>query len=524
MTDFDALVIGAGHNGLVAAGYLARAGLNVCVVERREIVGGACVTEDLSSELGKQWAGMGVHTGAYVCSLFHPQIIEDLELRQFGFELIGREPSGLALFPENRHLFLYPDAERTRAELERFCPDDVESYFDFCSALERCAELVEPFFLNPALVEEIIRSAPERAEQLFLERLFTASVRDLLDAYFESEELKAVLSTDGLIGTFAGPSTPGTAYVLLHHYMGRALGERALWGFVRGGMGALTRALADAVHAAGGTVRCGAAVKKILIEDDRAAGVALADGTELRADFVLSNADAKRTFLGLVGESHLSDDFATRVKSIRMNGVSCKINLLVNELPRFSCLNRKSQIANQESPYLGTIHFCPSMDYLDEAFADARRSAPSDNPMIECTLQSVTDPSVACNNKHVISLFTQYFPYELDEEFNLDTLRLAYADRVIKILTEYAPNLPRAILDCQVLTPRDLEARFGLTGGHIFHGELLPDQIFERRFGPRTPVRGLYLCGSSSHPGGCVSGMPGWNAARAVLEDWRCTA
>lgn len=509
---YDAIVIGAGHNGLTAAAYLARAGKRVLVLERRPVLGGATVTEEV-------WPGYRVSSASYLCSLLHPTIIEDLALRDHGFEVYRREASGFAPFPDGSCLMLTPDAARTRAELKRFCPRDVDAFFQFEADIERAADILEPWFLGPpptlGQLADAFRAAG--AGELF-GPLFTGSVRALLESRFTDERLMAVLATDGLIGTAAGPSGPGTAYVLLHHYMGRALGARGLWGYVRGGMGRVAEALAGAARARGADIRTGAAVSRILTREGRAIGVATDEGDAYYADAILSNAHPAITY-GLVEEA-LPPDAAAQIEGWRTEGVSCKINMAVAELPDFTCLPG----TDAGPQHLGTIHLAPSMDFLDAAWADARAGRPSAAPMVEVYIQTATDRTLAPEGKHILSCFTQYFPCALAAGLDLRAEAEQYADRVVEMIGRYAPNVPGSVEAREVLTPADLEARFGLIGGHIFHGEITPDQMFgdsdsKGRLGlagPETPVRGLLLCGSGAYPGGCVSGLPGYNAARIL--------
>ncbi len=512
---YDAIVIGAGHNGLIAACYLARADKRVVVLERRDIVGGACVTEEI-------FPGYRVSTAAYLCSLLLPEIVHDLELEKYGLEVYRRETAGFAPFSDGRSLMLFADATQTRTALTEFCrdtPDDVEAFFQFEADVEEAAEVLDRFMIqSPPDASQLEQAFADAGIVSLYQQFIGGSVRDLLDARFQSEELKAVLATDGLIGTYGGVSTPGTAYVLLHHYLGRILGSRGSWGYVRGGMGRITQALATDLQAHGGEIRRGSPVAKILIENGHAAGVQLETGEVIEAQTVLSNADPYRTFNILMEPL---DNAPIGEALITQGGASAKINLAVSELPRFSCLPQHEGIGAE---HLGTIHLCPDMDYLERAWDEAKRGYPSTAPMIEVYLQTATDSSLTPPGKHILSLFVQYFPYNLAPELDLDTEREKFADRVIEIVGRYAPNVPRSILHRQILTPRDLEARFALTGGHIFHGDLLPPNLWKQRpaagfSGAKTPVAGLYLCGSGAHPGGCVYGAPGFNAAQAVLAD-----
>jgi len=512
METFDVVIVGGGHNGLVAAAYLARAGCGVLVLERREVLGGACVTES-------PWPGYRVSTAAYLCSLLAPRIIHELDLVRHGLQIYRREASGFAPFPDGSHLLLYPDTARTQAELQRFAPGDVEAFFRFEEEIERAAAVLEPFLFAPSPSLGQVADAFTRAGigSLFPE-LFEDSVRAALERRFRDERLMAVLATDGLIGTRAGVGDPGTAYVMLHHYMGRALGARGLWGYVRGGMGRISEALAASAREQGAEIRTGVPVARILTRGGRAAGVVTAEGGEIHARAVLSNADAAATW-GLV-DGPIPDAVEVALPSWQPEGVSCKINLAVTELPDFALLPGR-----EPGPqHLGTVHLAPTMDFLDRAWRDCRAGRPSAEPMVEVYIQTATDPSLAPPGRHILSCFTQYYPRRPADGVDPDWERESYVRRVLEQLERQAPNVPGSIEHVQVLTPRDLEERFGLPGGHIFHGDILPERMFGERFGQRgaaTVMPGLYLCGSAAWPGGCVSGIPGLNAARELLADWR---
>jgi phytoene dehydrogenase-like protein len=520
----DAIVVGAGHNGLVTACYLARAGLSVLVLERRHLVGGACVTEET-------FPGFKVSTAAYVTSLFRPEIVRDLRLREHGYEVLARDPSSFTPYPDGRSLLLGPDAAMNRAEIGKFSARDAARYPEYEAMLERVADLVEPTLMAPppdllapglrdlralwTLGRGLRKLGPGAAEAI---EILTGPARAVLDRWFESEELKSTLATDAIIGAMASPSMPGTAYVLFHHVMGETNGARGVWGYVRGGMGGLTQALASAARGLGVQIRCEAEVSRILVRDGRVAGVALAGGDEYRAPIVASNADARVTFTRLVDARALPPDFLAAVDRIAYDSASLKINVALAELPSFTAC---PGIAPGPQ-HRGTIHVCPDMDYIERAYDDAKYGRPSGRPVLECTIPSVLDETVVPPGRHLMSMFVQYAPYRL-REGSWDAIGEAFADRCIALLGEYAPNLPGAVLARQVLTPLDIERTFNLTGGNIFQGAMIPSQLFSCRPVPgwasyATPVRGLYLCGAAAHPGGGVMGASGRNAAREILR------
>jgi phytoene dehydrogenase-like protein len=521
---YDVIVVGAGHNGLVAAGYLARAGLRVLVLERRPVVGGACVTEET-------FPGFKVSTAAYVLSLFRTEIVRDLRLAEYGFEVLGRDPSSFTPYPDGRSLTLGYDPALNHAEISKFSARDADAYPGYEAMLERVASFVEPTLtMTPP---DLLRLRPRDLWRLLtLGRSFrrlgaaaseaveilTGSARSVLDRWFESGELKSTLATDAVIGAMASPSVPGTAYVLFHHVMGETDGRRGVWGYVRGGMGGLTGALADAARVLGAEIRCEAEVSRILVRDGRVTGVVLASGEECGAGVVASNADAHVTFGRLVDPAALPAEFVAAVGRISYASASLKINVALGELPSF----RACPGTSPGPQHRGTIHICPDLDYIEQAYDDAKYGRPSARPVLECTIPSVVDPTVAPPGRHLMSIFVQYAPYAL-REGTWAARGGDFADRCFDLLDEYAPNFRRAVLDRQVLTPPDLERVFNLTGGNIFQGAMVPSQLFSLRpvpgwAGYRTPVRGLYLCGAAAHPGGGVMGTPGWNAAREILR------
>jgi len=520
---YDAIVVGGGHNGLVTAAYLAGAGRRVLVLERREVVGGACVTEEI-------FPGFKVSTAAYVTSLFRPEIVRDLRLADHGYHVLPRDPSSFTPFPDGRSLTMGSDRALTLKEIAKFSTRDAERYPDYETMLERVADLIEPTLTIRA--PDLVRPGLSDLRTFFaLGRGFrrlggraaeavdilVGAARPILDRWFESEQLKATLATDAIIGAMASPSMPGTAYVLFHHVMGETNGQRGVWGYVRGGMGGLTQALAAAARVRGADIRCGEEVARILVRDGRVTGVALASGDEFQAPVVASNADARVTFTRLLDPRLLPGEFVEAVNRIGYESASLKINVALAELPDFRALPGR-----EPGPqHRGTIHVCPDQDYIERAYDDAKYGRPSARPVLECTIPSVVDPSVAPPGRHLMSMFVQYAPYAL-RVGTWDEHRDAFADRCFALLDEYAPNFSRSVLARQVLTPLDLERVFGLTGGNIFQGAMTPNQLFSFRPVPgwaqyRTPIRGLYLCGAAAHPGGGVMGAPGLNAAREIL-------
>ncbi len=527
MASYDAIVIGGGHNGLVSAAYLARAGLRVLVLEKRAIVGGACVTEE-------PWPGYKVNSLAYLCSLLQPRIIRELELEQHGYRIDPKDPSFFTPLPDGRHMMFWRERDKTLREIAKFSKKDAEAFTAYEEQLERLSDVIENTLLETppdlpfrslrdltALAKmgwDVVRLHP-RDLAAFV-KIMSQSVKDYLDERFESETLKATLATDGIIGACGSAATPGTAYTLLHHVMGGATGQRGLWGFVRGGMGMISQAIASSARSRGAEIRTSAGVARIKTSDGRATGVVLENGEEISAKIVLSNADPKRTFLGMLEPDGLEPEFLQAIKNLRMDGYVFKLNLGLRGLPRFKAYPGEGTLP----PHRTTFHVCPTIDYIERAWDDARRGMPSRRPILECTFPSVYDPSMAPAGHHVMSVFVQYAPYRL-KEGTWDAVKERFADRCLECLTEYLPDLPSLIAHRQAISPLDMEREYGLTGGNIFHGELALDQMFFMR--PvagwaryRTPVRGLYLCGSGTHPGGGVMGAPGHNCAREVLKDW----
>jgi len=523
---YDAIVIGAGHNGLVTACYLARAKWKVLVLERRAVVGGACVTEET-------FPGFKVSTAAYVNSLFRPEITRELRLNDYGFELLERNPSSFTPFPDGRYLMLGPDKALTLREIGKFSERDAQAYPQYEAMLERVAAVVEPTLMQtpsnvahprPAdfvkmakLGRALQKLGPAMGEAI---EVLTGSARSILDRWFESDQLKAVLDTDAIIGAFAAPSMPGTAYVLFHHVMGETNGKRGIWSYVRGGMGGLTQALASAARDLGVEIRTHTDVARILVKDNVATGVALKSGEQLYARRVASNADCHITFDQLLEGVALPADFRDAVARIDYSSASLKINVALSALPNFSACPGNTEPGPQ---HRGTIHLVPDQDFIERAYDDAKYGYASREPVIECTIPSALDSTVAPPGKHIMSMFVQYAPYKLRDGVWDDATKNEFADRCFGIMERHAPGFTSSVIARQVLSPLDLEQTFNLTGGNIFQGAMDLHQLFMFRPVPgfadyRTPIRGLYLCGAAAHPGGGVMGAAGRNAAREMLR------
>jgi phytoene dehydrogenase-like protein len=526
---WDAVILGGGHNGLVCAAYLARAGRDVLVLERRERVGGAAVTEEV-------YPGFRFSVCSYVVSLLRPSIISDLDLPRHGFELLPLDGT-LTPTPDGDYLMRWHDAGDTRLELERHSPADAERYERFSQhmyhlslAVRELLAIAPPRDLTPgrenlaALYATARALRPHRARLGDLAKLMTMSSADFLERWFETPALLGTLSASGIIGTFLGPRSPGSAYVMLHHYMGEIDGQLRAWGLPRGGMSGVSDAIAGAARAHGATLRTHAAVRQILVDGGAARGVVLDDGEEVRARTVISGVDPRRTFETLVAPEHLDPEFRQAISRYRIRGSSGKVNLALDGLPDLRCLETVRRRGEAVEPYLaGAISISPDVDYLERAYDDAKYGRWSRRPYMDIVIPTLVDRSLAPPGKHVMSIFVQYAPYELAAG-TWAASREAFGDAVIETLAEHAPGLQDRILHRQVVTPWDLEQEFGLTQGNIFHGELSLEQLFLQRPVPgwggyRTPIRGLYLCASGTHPGGGVMGAPGQLAAARILAD-----
>jgi phytoene dehydrogenase-like protein len=524
---FDAIIIGGGHNGLVNAAYLAKAGKKVLVLERRHVLGGASVTEEV-------FPGFKFTVFSYVVSLLRPEIIRDLGLSRHGLTILPLESTLTPLLDGN---YLYRDGDhyRTMREIARFSRRDADAYEDYSHSMYFMAKAVKPVLglvppdptsLNPAELNRLLRFArpylklePHHLHTLV--RLMTMSSADFVARWFESEPLKGTLSASGIIGTFLGPRSPGTAYVLLHHYMGEIDGAFRAWGFAKGGTGGIAQAIAQAALSFGAQVRTEAAVTKVMVKDGRATGVALENGDEIAAEVVVSSLDPRRTFLDLVEPGLLPAELVQDLGRYTYRGSSGKVNLALDGVPELACMPGVGRHLS------GAISISPSVDYIERAYDDAKYGDFSRQPYIDVILPSMIDPDMAPPGKHVMSCFVQYAPYHL-RQGTWDEQREKFGDVVVETLSQYFPNLKNLILHRQVLTPLDMERMVGLSEGNIFQGELSLSQLFFLRPAAgharyRTPLRSYYQCGSGTHPGGGISGASGRLAALEILKDWGAT-
>lgn len=513
MPKYDAIVVGAGHNGLVAAGYLARHGLAVLVVERSDRIGGACITRELIP-------GFRVSAAAQVLGMLRQRIVDDLELEHHGLRYRLREPEIFVPFPDGRHVFYYGDTARTTASIAEVAPDDAAAFARFDDYTSRIARVVGGFMLQPQPSPADFAAAftgPDGPDMLNC-ALF-ASVGDYLRRFFASDYVLGPMAYGAMSGSAASPYAPGTAFSKFYHAAAELGGRFGCWAIVEGGMGGVTQALARALASCGGELRLEAPVAQILQRGGRAAGVVLDNGDEIAADVVLSNADPKTTLLRLTPPDVLGEHVRAQVARLRTEGSGAKINFALAELPDFAALPGKTK----GPQHCGGIMIAPSLDYYDRAWDEGKRGVPSTRPFSQMIIQSATDPTVAPEGRHTLSLWCHHFPYRLAEG-DLAVERERLAERMTDILTELAPNFRASVLAREVFVPADIERVYGITGGQIFHSELMPDQVLWNRPTPGHSghgdlVPGLYLCGAGTHPGGDVCGAPGYNAARAVLAD-----
>jgi phytoene dehydrogenase-like protein len=521
----DVVIIGGGHNGLVTAFYLAKAGFKPLVLERRAQPGGAAITEEFHP-------GFRCSTLAHSVGPLRPDIVSDMQLEKHGLQLIASDAGVVALSPDGRALTLYNDMEKSAREISKFSQKDSGKYLEFQDSIEKMGRVigrvlaaVPPNIDDPSSGDlwgmlktgRAVRSLGKK-DMYRLLRWGPMAVADLVAEYFETELLRAPVAARGIFGTFLGPWSAGSSLILLiraaadSHPAGSA-------GFAMGGMGAVTQAMASAATQAGAEIRSNAEVIEVRVKDGAAVSVVLATGEEIGARAIISNADPKRTLLRLVDPIHLSPDFVMKLQHYRMPGTVAKVNLALSGLPKFTALDG----SGDSNALAGRIHIGPEIDYLERAFDESKYGNFSRQPYLEVAIPSITDPSLAPAGQHVMSIYMQYAPYKLKNS-DWESQRVALGDTVVKTLAQYAPNLPELILTHQIITPQDLEETYGLTGGHIFHGELALDQFFTMR--PlldwaryRTPIQNLYLCGSGTHPGAGLTGGSGANAAREILKE-----
>ncbi|HXY71033.1 MAG TPA: NAD(P)/FAD-dependent oxidoreductase [Actinomycetota bacterium] len=521
--EYDAVIIGGGHNGLTSAAYLARAGLRTLVLERRHVLGGAAVTEEV-------FPGFRFSVCSYVVSLLRPELIRELELPKHGLEILPLDGTFTPL--DGDYLWRVNDHGESMREIRRWSPVDAEAYEEYGQLMVDMARFIKPIlsvvppdpgrfdpreWLPLVGLAKAFRELPERQQAVFVQ-LMTMSATDFLRQWFTVDPLIATMSASGIIGTFQGIQSPGTAYVLLHHYMGEIDGAFRAWGIPRGGTGGVSNAIASAARALGAEIRTEAPVAHVDVRGGQVAGVTLESGEEIRAGAVLSSVDVRRTFLDLVDASDLDDRFLDEVRRYKFRGSSGKVNMALDGLPNFTCLPGPGEHLR------GAISFSPSVDYMERAYDDAKYGRFSRRPYIDMVIPTLVDPSMAPPGKHIMSCFVQYAPYHLaDGEWD-DKAREAFGDAVIDTIAERAPNIRDLILHRQVLTPLDIERDFGLSEGNIFQGELSLEQLFFNRPVPgyaryRTPVAGLWLNGSSTHPGGGLMGASGRIAALELLKE-----
>ncbi|NKB36446.1 MAG: FAD-dependent oxidoreductase [Gammaproteobacteria bacterium] len=524
MKKYDAIVIGAGHNGLTNAAYLAKSGMDVLVVEKNPWIGGASVSRSLHE-------GWTYSNCSYVCSLFRPEIYRDLELARHGLQVIPYE-GGLTFMQDGDYFGNYSDHERHHRELARHSKRDANAYDRFSADVSRQTRLIRPFLMRtppdptsfkPADVMELVHMLKtywDLGEDILYDtmRFWTMSVGDFLDEYFESDVIKAHMAGSGIIGTALGIYSPGTAYVLLHHYMGDVDGSIGSWGFARGGMGSIAKALAGSFQSFGGEIMTDAGVDKILVKNGETKGVVLENGDEHYADIVVSNLDPKRTFLKIMDENDLPPDVVKKAKNFKIRGSSGKLNISLDGMPTFRGIEKGHELLKAD------FHFIDSMERMERAYDDWKNGTWSKDPYVDTLIPTQVDPTMAPPGKHMMTVFVQYCPPKVNGEEWTDELRDEFGQTVINQIAEYSPDFKDLILHAEIRTPRELENEVGLTEGNIFQGELTMDQLLFNRPFPgyaqyRGPVKGMYMSGSGTHPGGGVMGAPGVNSAREILSD-----
>ena len=527
---YDVAIVGGGHNGLTTACYLAKAGLNVVVVERHDYVGGAAVSREIHP-------GWTYSNCSYVCSLLRPEIFRDLELAKHGLQIIPYEGSATML--DNGDFYgSYNDHDLNYRSMSKFSAKDAEAYERFSRDVMRQCKIIKPLLkmtppdptsFAPKDIMGLFEFAKHFAgkdelggigEKEIHEtiRFWTMSVRDYLEEYFESEVIKAHMAGSAIIGTALGPYSPGSAYVLLHHYMGEVDGNVGAWGYARGGMGSITQAMSKSLIANGGNIKAGSAVKNILVKNNRSYGLALENGDEIYADKIVSNLDVKRTFLKVVEKKELPSEFYSAVKNFKIRGSSGKLNIALDDKPIWKSIPKNDPAST------GDLHFTQSIEEMEGAYDDWKDGKWSALPYVDMCIPTLNDPTMAPQGKHYMSVFVQYVPYNLADGGWTEEKRIQFGDHVMKRIGNYSTNFKDIVLHAEVRTPKELEAEVGLTEGNIFQGELTMDQLMFNRPIPgyaqyKSPIKNLYMCGSSTHPGGGVMGAPGANAARVILND-----
>jgi phytoene dehydrogenase-like protein len=530
--EFDAIVVGAGHNGLTTASYLSRAGLKTLVLERREIVGGCAVTEEIDTDVAP---GCRVSTASYIASMLRPEVVRDMRLADFGLRMVACDPGVQAALPDGSVISWWSDRRQMTEELSCRAPGDLVRFFEIQEELQRLAAYLQPFFMEPppdpgrrglAGLMELLRvgkrfrriTADEMAAML---KFLTGSLGDFLDREFESDALKRLILSNSLYGKHGGPYQPGTAMGLLFHLLSGGDEEKqGFAGHVIGGMGAITEAMAASCRDNGVDIRIGQQVKQINLARGKACGVTLGDGSVIDASLVVSNADPKRTYLDLLSPGDLDDDFRRKVEGIKMDGPCGKVNFVLSGEPRVTGMP-----ASHSKAQRSLFTLAPSLQEAEDIYNQAAKGEVPDHLWVDCVLASNVDPGLVTDGRHVMTCFVQYLPYKLrDGSWNEEREKIG--DKVTEIIGRYAPNFPSSILARRIFTPVDLEQTFGITEGNIFHGDINMGQLFFMRPVPgwahyRAPIEGLYLCGAGTHPGGGVTGAPGYNAARRILKDWR---
>ena len=507
----DVIIVGAGHNGLVAAGYLARAGINVQVLERRDVVGGAAITEEW-------FPGYQISTCSYICHMLQKKVIDELELRKYGFHVYTIDPSRVHPFPNGKVVRMWHDDKRTAEEIRQISPHDAEAWMEWAEFWERANGILSEYYLAPPpTLSQVMARFREAGEEDLLDTLLTVPLKDLVDRHFESDEIRSMLSTGAV--DQGDITAPGSAYMHAIYRFAAYRPDRENVGVVRGGMGGITQSMARSAEAHGAAIRTGAEVKRILTDNGRATGVELVSGEVLQSDIVVSNADPKRTFLTLIDPEALDADFVQDVRALKTDSASVKFLCSMKELPDYSAYLG----AEFDPKEVAMVTICPTPDYSQASWADARNGRVSSAPIIQVQIPTVYDPTVSPQGHHVMSMWVTYEPPHL-KDGSWEDARQEAGEQLIDVLSGYAPNIRDAIIDWTLLTPEDIEARVGLTDGNIRHIDIIPQQMMGRRPLPgwsdyRTPIQGLYLCGAGTHPGGEVTGAPGHNAAHVILQE-----